>query len=152
MRRIPLLWQLAVLILSWDPEPLELHSGLVAAAWGFWVASPWWRTFAACPRLYAGLAGLMGEREWGLLLLAGGLIQLTAVWMTSQTPQSDHRRYWRLLKVRRWVAGCAMLTWGLVAWQVALGDWRAPSVVLYGVIGLSSLLTYLRLSLAGRPL
>lgn len=138
-----------VTVFSWDSEPLEIQSGLIAVLWGVWLVSPSWHSFASCPHLYTVMASIMGERAWGVLLLSVGSLQLLAVWMGSVLHQTDRARWQRRFTLRRLMALLAMLTWLFVALVFATGDWPAPSAVLYVATAFSAMVTYLRLSLVG---
>jgi hypothetical protein len=119
-------------LMSMSTRSIELFSSVELISLGLLLLLPY-QTFAANPASYEALAGIFPEDGWGLILLSLGVVQMTALihWPSS----------------RRYVAFIAMTIYALLTAGFFLASPISTGVVTYGVIAISQLWAYVRLTI-----
>lgn len=118
-------------IFHYDWEVVEIQGAFFKMAWGVWIFLPW-TTFG--PTGYNGLANVMSETEWGILVMALGVIHFWAI--------LSHKVWFRRLMIF-----VAFMFWIFMAVVFALSRIGNLSTPLMFVIAFFLAVNYLRLSM-----
>ena len=115
-----------------NPILAEAMSGLLGAAWGAWLLLPA-TTFTVAP-VYDLMAKLGPEWLWGLVVLLGGLMQLSGV-------------LFQWLRLRWTAAFCAVMSWGMIAAIMASATPLNTATPIYSILCFSQMWACWRLAL-----